>query len=147
MTAARQPKGTSTGGQFAASAHDEAESSLTAPSYREEENESQRRVREALAPISQWYPNAHSVHLAAPTDDPWGDDEDWYDNGETIYGFVRIDGILDKDGVYIWDGVLSRRDPRLERIEDTFSGITRYSDLPEDSSYGSSRGGGVGVDL
>lgn len=139
MMVTRQPAGTPTGGEFAANAHDEA------GSYLAQENETQRRVRDALAPISEMYPRAHSVHLLANTSNPYGYED--YDDGETLAGRVSIDGIYDQSGVCIWDQGQSRRDPRLERIEDSLSDITRYSDLPEDSSVGSGRGNAVGVDL
>jgi hypothetical protein len=137
----RIPKGVPTGGEFTANTHDEASSGLAW------ENESQTRIRAALAPIVQWYPNARTVYLTANTSDPYDNDENHYDDGETIYGYVRIDGIYDASGEMIWDQALSRRDPRLERIEDTFSETKKVSDLPIDSSSSSSRGDMNGVDL
>lgn len=138
----RTPKGVPTGGEFAANSHDEAP-----PFAREGENAEQTRIREALQPIAEWYPTAQTVYLSANTSDPYDNDENHWDDGETIYGYVRIDSIADRTGLIIWDRVQSRRDPRLERIEDTFSETKKLSDIPIDSSMGSSRGDHNGVDL
>lgn len=138
----RTPKGVPTGGEFAANEHDEAP-----PFAREGENAEQTRIREALQPIAEWYPTATTVYLSANTGDPYGDDESHYDDGETIYGYVRIDSIADRTGLIIWDCNRDRRDPRLERIEDTFFETKKLSDIPIDSSMSSGRGDHNGIDL
>lgn len=138
MTVNRQPRGIPTGGQYAANSHDDARPWVAS------ENETQKEIRERLAEVKTLYPNAASVHLTAMTRDPYDPD---YDDGVTLVGTPRIDGIYDAKGASIWDSVLSRRDPRLERIEDSFPDALLYSDLPQDSSVGSSRGNLVGIDL